>query len=182
MMPSNHHTEISSLTTPDEEHSKRCRLEIREQPVAAVQSCGLDDENGEAIHPPPIVELIMEGQDVAEKPGKYKYVMDCSVHEEIDAQGKLLTSCDRQKQQPLLGTWVTEPSTVVDQDKSGKKFYIFTFPNLLCQTIGRSRLRFRWARIDLDQAVPGKTHPFLGTIDSEPFVCTSAESPKQRHV
>lgn len=176
-MSIDHQTELAGLLTPVEEHGGRYNLQIREQPVTAVQSRGLGDENGMAVHPPPVVELSIKGGDVEGELLNYQHILYCWIDEEKDAQQKSLMSSDRETK-PLLGSLVSIIST--KQDKSGKYLYQFVFSNILCQTVGSFRLKFGLFRTDPTHTEKTKDNEFLCTVDSKVFtVHESAESQEQ---
>lgn len=119
-------------------------LKMRQQP-SYVRACGLGQRDRRAIHPPPIVELILGGKVNSKEQG-WSYLMkasiiyndkDCSINSKDEERGQF---------PKLIGTTIVNAQYLNgDCDGSGKnrsKSIFFIFSDLSLTTKGDFKLKF----------------------------------------
>lgn len=146
---------------------------IRQQPINA-RACGFGERDRRVIDPPPILQMVVNENVLAQAGGRLseRYptsVVHCTLwHADEDVDDTTMPdSGERRQQRRLMGTLVSSP--FVGYDDQGTEGCFFTFPDLSCRTSGRYRLRFVLVVIDPEHMGPGSRAPFESVVISDVF-------------
>ncbi|KAH7002713.1 velvet factor-domain-containing protein, partial [Fusarium venenatum] len=136
-------------TSSSKLHNVEYSLKIRQQLMAA-RSCGFGERDRRVIDPPPVVQLMIKGSNLAHS--QYEkllrgnhYIMSCSLYDESGPEVATFTTKQRRQERQLLGTVTSTP--FVGKDEHGEEGCFFCFPDLSCRTPGSFRLKFSLVEI-----------------------------------
>ncbi|KAM0346748.1 hypothetical protein ACHAP4_011638 [Fusarium culmorum] len=166
-----------ATTSGSKLHNVEYSLKIRQQPIAA-RSCGLGEKDRRVIDPPPVVQLMIKGPNLAHS--RYErllhgnqYIMNCSLYDDSGSEvATFITKQGRQERQ-LLGTLISTP--FVGKDEHGQEGCFFCFPDLSCRIPGSFRLKFRLVEIDPTRTDTVKRFPELAEVNSYIFTVHNAK-------
>ncbi|KAG6000782.1 hypothetical protein E4U21_005016 [Claviceps maximensis] len=152
-------------------------LFIRQQPQAA-RACGFGDKDRRVIDPPPIVQLLIDGQTITRDEAllylRYEsYVMNCSITDETGTHDASFMPREYQHSRRLMGSVVGTP--FVGHDDLGEEGSFFCFSDLSCRTAGAYRLKFTLIMIDPLRAGQVRHFPLLTEVISDVFHVYSAK-------
>lgn len=153
-------------------------LRIRQQPQQA-RSCGFADKDRRAIDPPPIVELVINGEGLSKQELESylyhdRYVMCCTLLDEkgVDAMNM---EQDGLRSKRMMGENSAVP--FVGADEHGAVGCFFAFNDLSCRTPGDYRLSFNVSVLpDPEESKAGIRYPRIGDITSDVFKAYNAKS------
>ncbi|PTD02550.1 Sexual development regulator velC [Fusarium culmorum] len=155
-----------ATTSGSKLHNVEYSLKIRQQPIAA-RSCGLGEKDRRVIDPPPVVQLMIKGPNLAHS--RYErllhgnqYIMNCSLYDDSGSEvATFITKQGRQERQ-LLGTLISTPFVGKDEH------------DLSCRIPGSFRLKFRLVEIDPTRT-DSKTFSELAEVNSYIFTVHNAK-------
>ena len=171
---------VPNLLGPDKAHlirNLKFSLRIRQQPSQA-RSCGFADKDRRAIDPPPIVQLLIQGEGLsAADLDTYlrhdRYVMICTL---VDDKGKDAMNLEQDglRSKRMMGECSAVPFVGADEHREVGCF--FAFNDLSCRTPGDYRLSFSVSVVPtLEESKDGIRYPRIDDITSDVFRAYNAK-------
>ncbi|MCJ1283917.1 hypothetical protein MMC26_003248 [Xylographa opegraphella] len=171
----------------------RCRLKIRQQPIAA-RACGQGERDRRTIDPPPILQLTLTDfdPDSPEDQAKIRWPMNivhCALHSiprRTSPAGRDVSSISdpnnsERLSRRLMGTLVANPFIGIDPEtpssapENSRTGCFFIFHDLSCRQNGLYRLHFTLVSLNVNSLLPGGPMPTIAEVDSDVFEVFSAK-------